>query len=173
MSDKYKRDSNYLEELLKELSAEGKECVAGGLIVNNEDKIFVQKRSADRNLFPGCWDIAGGHVDAGESIYNALEREIFEETGWKLDGIIDLVYRFDWEYTTKNKFVKIREFDFLVTVEGDLNNPVIEEEKFSEYKWVGLDDIELLKENRPASDYTIYEIVKQSLNLMKEEYEKR
>ena len=173
MTNKFTRNSEYLNNLLEDSINEGRECVAGGLIINNEKKIFVQKRSHDRKLFPGCWDIAGGHVDPGETIYDALEREINEETGWRLNKIINLIYQFDWETSHNNEIIKKREFDFLVTVEGDLRNPVIEENKFSEYRWVGDNDIEILKENRPAGDYAIYEMVKKSLKYMEETYERK
>lgn len=134
MTNKFTSDSKYLYELLQCTINEGRECVAGGLIINNENKIFVQKRYADRKLFPGCWDIAGGHVDPGESIYETLEREIFEETGWRLDKIIDLIYQFDWEAGNNGVIIKKREFDFIVTVMGDLNNPILERNKFSEFR---------------------------------------
>lgn len=47
----------------------------GGLIENEEGKILVIK-SPDRG-----WEIPGGQVEAGETLTDALKREVKEETG--------------------------------------------------------------------------------------------
>ena len=47
----------------------------GGLIENDEGKILMVK-SPDRG-----WEIPGGQVEAGETLTDALKREIKEETG--------------------------------------------------------------------------------------------
>ena len=42
----------------------------------------MQKRPAWKDIQPGKWDTAtGGHVNYGESIEEALRREVFEELG--------------------------------------------------------------------------------------------
>src|SRR5438874_1703 len=47
-----------------------------------EGRVFVNQRSATKEIYPGYWSIAfGGHVLAGESYDRAAEREIREETG--------------------------------------------------------------------------------------------
>ncbi|MFG2512516.1 NUDIX hydrolase [Streptomyces sp. NPDC048584] len=38
----------------------------------------AQRRPA---AFPDCWHIVGGHVEPGESLPDALVREVQEETG--------------------------------------------------------------------------------------------
>jgi 8-oxo-dGTP pyrophosphatase MutT (NUDIX family) len=51
-----------------------------GLIVR-DDLILLGLRSPARNVRPGCWDLIGGHVEAGESLQEALARELIEEIG--------------------------------------------------------------------------------------------
>ena len=34
-----------------------------------------------REWYPDCWDLVGGHVEAGESPHEAVIRECFEELG--------------------------------------------------------------------------------------------
>src|SRR5215471_11384309 len=36
---------------------------------------------ADRGVFPGQWGLAGGGVEPGERIHDALRREVMEELG--------------------------------------------------------------------------------------------
>lgn len=49
---------------------------------NNEGMLLLQKRAADKETFPGYWDISSaGHVNAGESSIDAAVRELEEEIG--------------------------------------------------------------------------------------------
>lgn len=51
-------------------------------IFNKNGDVLLQKRSANKKLWPNLWDItAGGHVLAGEFGYQALIREMKEELG--------------------------------------------------------------------------------------------
>ncbi|QQS20057.1 NUDIX domain-containing protein [Candidatus Saccharibacteria bacterium] len=44
--------------------------------------ILIQKRQANKELYPGCWDnSASGHVVCGEDYQVAAERELYEELG--------------------------------------------------------------------------------------------
>ncbi len=52
-------------------------------VFNSEGKLFLQKRSGQKDLLPGYWDIAvGGHLRFGEPIEAALMRESMEELGF-------------------------------------------------------------------------------------------
>lgn len=54
------------------------------LIQNEEGKILVPKRSANRKIFPNCYDFSvGGHVNSGETYEQAAYRELEEELGIK------------------------------------------------------------------------------------------
>jgi 8-oxo-dGTP diphosphatase len=44
-------------------------------------RILLGKRAPHRLSCPNCWDVIGGHVEAGESLEQALVREAEEETG--------------------------------------------------------------------------------------------
>jgi isopentenyldiphosphate isomerase/intracellular septation protein A len=56
------------------------------LLIINDKKVFLQKRSQDKSVYPNRWDSSvGGHVEFGESIEAALIRETEEELGFKLE----------------------------------------------------------------------------------------
>ena len=155
-------DSGFLSDLQAEAQADSRECVVGALILNAAGRVFVQKRSSARQLFPGCWDLVGGHVEPGETLYQALAREIQEETGWALSRILNIVAVFDWETTMGARVIQKREFDFLVDVRGELDRPRLQTDKVTEHRWIGIDDIEILKENRAALDVDIEELVRRA-----------
>ena len=51
-------------------------------VFNRRGDLYLQKRPAWKDIQPGKWDTAvGGHVDLGESVEVALEREAGEELG--------------------------------------------------------------------------------------------
>lgn len=51
-------------------------------IFNEAGDLYLQKRAITKDIQPGKWDTAvGGHVDFGETIEEALRREVREELG--------------------------------------------------------------------------------------------
>lgn len=52
------------------------------MIFTSDGKIIVPQRSADRRVFPNCYDCSvGGHVSSGETYEHAAYRELEEELG--------------------------------------------------------------------------------------------
>ena len=52
------------------------------MIFTSDNKIIVPKRSANRRVFPNCYDCSvGGHVSSGETYEHAAYRELEEELG--------------------------------------------------------------------------------------------
>jgi len=52
------------------------------LVFNAAGQLFLQKRSIDKDEFPGLWDSsAAGHVNPGESYHECALRELNEELG--------------------------------------------------------------------------------------------
>ncbi len=52
-------------------------------IIDRFSRIYLQKRSINKDIHPGKWDTAvGGHVSYGESLIEAVYREASEELGF-------------------------------------------------------------------------------------------
>ncbi|MBU0663999.1 MAG: NUDIX hydrolase YfcD [Proteobacteria bacterium] len=52
------------------------------LVFNDQEEIFVQKRTTTKDIYPGYWDVAaGGVVLASESYEQSASRELAEELG--------------------------------------------------------------------------------------------
>jgi 8-oxo-dGTP diphosphatase len=54
--------------------------VVAALIVRS-GQILLGQRAANRALYPGVWDLFGGHLEPGEKIEQTLVRELQEELG--------------------------------------------------------------------------------------------
>jgi 8-oxo-dGTP diphosphatase len=63
----------------------------GGLVFK-DDQVLLIKRGREPGL--GQWSIPGGMVDAGETVKEAVQREIQEETGLVVE-VLDLVEVFE------------------------------------------------------------------------------
>jgi len=73
------------------------------LVFNEDGELFVQKRTMNKDMYPGYWDVAaGGVVLAGESYEQSARRELKEELG--VSGL-SLKYLFKQYYEDKNNRV--------------------------------------------------------------------
>jgi 8-oxo-dGTP diphosphatase len=147
-----------------EAEAAGRRCVVGALVRDAQGRVFVHRRGPNRTFLPNGWDVLGGHVESGETLLDALAREIQEESGWRLVGAPRLIHVADWETVEGEVPNRRREFDFLVDVEGDLTEPRLEWPQHTEYRWVGRADLGLLDENAGRDDGIVRRIVEIALN---------
>lgn len=54
--------------------------IVNGLLIK-DDPILLVHRVPTRSSYPGTWSFPGGHVEIGETLEQALCREMIEETG--------------------------------------------------------------------------------------------
>lgn len=51
-------------------------------VFNSKGELYLQQRPAWKDIQPNRWDTAcGGHIDLGETVEEALAREVYEEIG--------------------------------------------------------------------------------------------
>ena len=81
-----------LEVLHAQARADGRRPVVGALIFDRQGRVLVHRRGPDLALLPNGWDVVGGHVETGETLLQALRREVTEKTGWQVGGSPQLVF---------------------------------------------------------------------------------
>ncbi len=101
------------------------ECHGGSMLLhpvvhlhvfNSRGELYLQKRPLWKDIQPGKWDTAvGGHVDLGESVEQALRREVREELG--ITGFTpELVTRYVFESARERELV----FTYKTVYDGSL-----------------------------------------------------
>jgi isopentenyl-diphosphate delta-isomerase type 1 len=66
------------------------------LVTNGRGELFLQKRSMQKDCFPGTWDSsASGHLDRGETYDACAVRELKEELGLVVDAVPERLFKVD------------------------------------------------------------------------------
>lgn len=67
------------------MGEDGFRLVVRGLVTHTEGVLIVKKKEEEGNPVSGQWHFPGGHVESGEGLEDALEREIREEAGLEVE----------------------------------------------------------------------------------------
>ena len=125
--------------------------VAVGIILNDEKKVLVALRSSTQE-HGDLWEFPGGKVEANESFYQALCRELKEEIGIdieKAEMLVNLSHQYP-EYSVELDTWIIRQFDGIpYGAEAQL------------LKWVTLEELKQLK--LPGANWQIVEALENHL----------
>ena len=116
-------------------------------IINDNNELLLQKRSASKKSHPNCWDISGaGHIRAGESVTKGAIRELKEELGVEVEEK-DLQY-ISTIKSTKN--LKNMEFGYvyLLRCNKKIEDYIFEDKEVSEVKYVYFEDLEKMVANK-------------------------
>jgi 8-oxo-dGTP diphosphatase len=152
------------DELRPPLPAPGERWIVGAVIHDGMGRIFMQRRSADRSLFPGAWDLVGGHLEPGEEILDCLMREVREETGWRVTRVVADLGAMQW---TGDDGVGRSEVDYLVEVDGDLTNPLIEADRHLDPRWVTPEEALALLDGSHPSDALVRPVIERAFAILR------
>jgi nucleoside triphosphatase len=119
------------------------EPTVGALIFNAEGKLFLMSSHKWR----GKWVVPGGHIELGETMEQALRREIKEETGLEIRDIEFLCFQ---EFLYDQRFWKPCHFIFFDFACRTDSTEVVLNDEAQDYVWIDIGRIEEL----PIEHYT-------------------
>ena len=105
------------------------------LVWNSKGELFLQHRSADKDIQPDKWDTSvGGHFAVGETPEMAAKREMEEELGIK-DVELKFLYQYLWQTDRESELV----YSFATIYDGSIK---IDPNELDEAKLWSQDQIE-------------------------------
>ena len=129
------------------------EVTVGVLVFNQEGKVFLMVSPKWR----GKYGLPGGHIEYGETMEEAIRREIKEETNLNL---FDIQFLMVQECIFSKEFYKKKHFVFLDYIAKAKSTKVIlDGEEGTQYVWTTIDEALKLRLN-PYTKNTILEYKK-------------
>lgn len=120
--------------------------VAVGAVVFNKQRVLLVRRGQPPSQ--GLWAIPGGSVEIGETLQEAAEREILEETGIKIRAG-EPVFTFD--VIDRDRTGKIRFHYVIVDLEADyISGDPNAGDDAAEARWVTAQEINELRVSAPT-----------------------
>jgi len=112
------------------------EPTVGALIFNPEGKLFLMKS----HKWLGKYVIPGGHIEVGETMEDALKREVKEETGLDIEGSTFVGFQ---EFIFDDAFWKKKHFIFFDFACRTKTKNVVLSDEGQDYCWAS--PVEALK----------------------------
>lgn len=124
-------DKQEISRLQAQADADGVQKLIAGAFIVKDGRFLIVRRASTEDFMAGFDEVPSGHVDDGETIDEALAREIYEETGLIISRIVTYSNSFDY---TSGSGKKSRQYNFIIEIEdGEITlNPA----EHSEYKWI-------------------------------------
>lgn len=112
-------------------------------VINSKNQVLLQKRSANKKLWPNLWDMtAGGHVLAGEFGFQAIMREMKEELGIDIDKNDITFIGCATSINIKSDIIN-KHFNeyYIVNKDIEISDLKLQTEEVSDVKWVDKEEI--------------------------------
>ena len=109
---------------------------AHALIINDQNKVLITKRSESDGYMPLLWDLPGGSIEIGETVEEALIREVKEETNIDILPVKPVYVHTDLSFIPHNHNIQI--VYKCVCNGGDI---LLDPEEHVDYQWVEYNDI--------------------------------
>ncbi len=113
-----------------------KQIIVASAFIHKDGKVLVARRADTKAFLPGIFEIPGGKVEFGESPQQAVAREVKEELN--LDVVVGEPF-YVFTYTTAQERHAV-EIEFFATLKDPGQEPQLNPEDHSEYRWVGSDE---------------------------------
>ena len=112
--------------------------IIAGCLIEKDNKILMVKEAKKKCY--GQWNFPAGHLEENETIKEAAIREVYEETGCKVEltGVLPIVH----EFNKNENLIMVR---FVAKIEEE--NIKFNENEILDVKWIDIEDIKNMKED--------------------------
>lgn len=121
-------------------------------LVNDDNKVLIQKRAKTKEKFPGLWDLSvAGHVPFGQDSVSCAAAEVMEEIGAMLPKKVKVqdfrfMVCFRNQLPLSDTFIENQFYDFFIYNVGDLDihSLQMQTDEVEEIKWATAFEIKQL-----------------------------
>ena len=108
--------------------------IIGAIILNEKNQILIISRKTD-DFMGGIDELPSGNVEQEENIYDAIIREVKEETNLEVVSVKSYIGSFDY---ISGSGKKARQYNFILDVKNTENIILTEHD---EYNWLTIEEI--------------------------------
>ena len=116
-------------------------------VIEKDGKFLFGKKPQNMGPYPNTWHLLGGGVNEGESIIEAVKREVLEESGIALTNMEPI--SFDEDYEPNKHGIKTH-YIFLVFKAQYKSGELKPKDDITELKWVENPALSHIELNRPT-----------------------
>ncbi len=120
--------------------------VASHALIERDGKYLATRRSALNDYMPLKWDVPGGTVEAGETVEEALRREVQEETGLEIK-IGSLIHVFTISNPARPTIQIVFECKY---VSGEVK---LDPEEHDQFEWLSIEEMKKIDAIAFLDDY--------------------
>ncbi|MFW5420732.1 NUDIX domain-containing protein [Nocardiopsis sp. CNT-189] len=103
-----------------------------GAVVHDRGRVLILRRSLSDDFLPGIEELPSGGVEAGESLMEALARELAEEVGWSGPVEPDAGFTASFDYVSGSGR-PARQYTFGLAWNG---SPVVLSGEHTGHRWI-------------------------------------
>ena len=120
--------------------------IVSAVIERDHDLLFGKKKT-NVGPYPNTWHLIGGGVDDGESLLDAIKREIKEEAGIEVEINRSLGFNEDYE---PNKHGEITHYIFLVFLAKYISGEDKADDYIEKIDWIPKNKLSEIELNKPS-----------------------
>ncbi len=90
-------------------------------VIMYQSKFLIVKRSETDDFLPNCWEFPGGGVEDGETISEALKREIKEEIGLDISSKYPQLIGISEEFMNEDKTERYLQLNYKIVMDTEPN----------------------------------------------------
>ncbi|MFH0955973.1 MAG: NUDIX domain-containing protein [Candidatus Falkowbacteria bacterium] len=116
-------------------------------VIEKDGLLLLGRKKANVGPYPNAWHLIGGGVNDGESITQAIKREIKEEAGTEVEVGKSLGFDEDYE---PNKHGEMTHYIFLVFQAKYVSGEIKPDDDIEKLEWISKEKLSQIELNRPA-----------------------